>query len=279
MPNKLHLLLQYLAPQHALSRFMGCLADCRIPWWKNWAIRRFIRKYGIDLTAVRSTNLDDYPNFNSFFTRFLKAEARPIVQAPNQIACPVDGSISQIGKIEQDSLLQAKGAYFKVDELLGGHPDLAKLFHHGHFATFYLAPKDYHRVHMPLTGQLHTTIYIPGKLFSVNQETVRSVPHLFARNERLVCLFDTAMGPMAVILVGAMLVGHIQTVWCDHFSSKHIAVKSYPEKMQLERGAELGHFRMGSTVIILFGKEMMTWLATLGENATVKMGELLGTTR
>jgi len=278
MQLNLKIILQHIVPQHALSWLAKVLCECRWHWWKNWQINFLINRYGADLQAAKLENIEDYPTFNSFFTRELKPELRPIVQGHNQIACPVDGTVSQIGKIKQDTLLQAKGFYFTLSALLGGSKTHANTFSNGSFTTLYLAPKDYHRIHMPFTGTLRETIYIPGKLFSVNQLTTEHIPQLFARNERLVCLFDTAMGSMAVILVGAMLVGNIQTVWSsEEPHAKNIKSTLYPDTIKIERGAELGHFKMGSTVIVLFEKDKAEWSDLLQASTTVKMGQLLGT--
>jgi phosphatidylserine decarboxylase len=270
--------LQYIAPQHALSHFAGWLSECRKPWLKNYLIRYFLNRFDVDMSIAVVENPYDYPTFNSFFTRHLKPEARPITQEAHQVVSPADGSISQIGRIENDTLLQAKGFDFNLTGLLGGSEKLARLFHNGSFATVYLSPKDYHRVHMPMTGKLRETIFIPGKLFSVNQQTANSVPQLFARNERLVCIFDTEAGPMAVILVGAMIVGSINTVWHANTTTNKITVESYAGSIELERGAELGHFKLGSTVIVLFGKDKTQWLDDLQENTVVQMGQTVGKT-
>lgn len=278
MQNKFKIILQYLAPQHALSWLSGILCNCHWRWWKNWQINLLIKRYGADLRTAKLEHIDDYPTFNSFFTRTLKPELRPLVQGNNQIACPVDGTISQIGKIQHELLFQAKGFYFNLTALMGGSETHANAFVAGNYATLYLAPQDYHRVHMPLTGTLRETIYIPGKLFSVNQLTTQHIPQLFSRNERLVCLFDTAVGPMAVILVGAMLVSSIQTVWSEkEVYAKTIKNTRYPNPIQIERGAELGHFKMGSTVIVLFAKDVVKWSEPLQPTMVVKMGQLLGT--
>lgn len=278
MTNKLKLFMQYLAPQQWLSRLSQRLCECRCPWWKNWQIRFLIKRYGADLRSAKLENIEDYPNFNSFFTRLLKPELRPIVSGAKQIACPVDGAISQMGCIQNDVLFQAKGFYFNLAALLGGSQNHAAQFFDGYYATLYLAPKDYHRVHMPFSGKLRETIYIPGKLFSVNTLTTSQIPQLFARNERLVCLFDTTLGSMAVIMVGAMLVSSIHTVWGgDTPRTKEITSVNYLEPIILERGAELGHFKMGSTVIVLFAKNAMQWSSELSANSIVKMGQLLGT--
>jgi len=276
--KQLSVLPQYLAPQRLLTDFAGWLSERRSTWFKNWQINYLIKKYGANLQEAQLENIADYPTFNSFFTRHLKPELRPIASAPTAIASPADGAISQIGAIRETQLLQAKGFDYSLADLLASE-DLAKPFINGEFATIYLSPKDYHRVHMPFTGTLTETIFIPGKLFSVNQKTANHVPRLFARNERLVCLFDTAAGPMAVILVGAMLVGSICTVWNGVVRASKITHQTYPTSgsdcITLERGAELGHFKMGSTVIILLPKGA-AWLNTLAANSVVRMGELLG---
>ena len=276
MSTPLYVLAQYCCPQHKLTRFVGWLAECRWKWFKNWAIKRLIRKYHANLSEAASENLDDYPNFNSFFTRQLKPGLRPIASGTNSLTSPADGCVSQIGKINNDTILQAKNFNYSTTSLLGGAGRLAQLFEDGSFATIYLAPKDYHRVHMPITGKLLETTYIPGKLFSVNQLTTQTVPHLFARNERLVCLFETEIGSVAIILVGAMLVGNIQTVWPMQYPRDEITTEHYSDGMILEKGAELGLFKMGSTVIVLLPNNKAEWLSTLQENSIVKVGEEIG---
>lgn len=275
---KFSILLQHLVPQHGLSRLAGWIANNRWHWLKTKLINDFIRRYQVDLSIATLEKVDDYPNFNSFFTRRLKPAYRPIVQGSQQIASPVDGCVSQAGKIRQYSLFQAKGHTYHLNDLLGGKTALAQHFLDGEFATLYLAPKDYHRVHMPLRGTLTETIYIPGKLFSVNLQTTEQVSQLFSRNERLVCLFDTETGPMAVILVGAMLVSGIETVWQPNFYTRTLLQKTFEKGINLEKGAELGHFKMGSTVILLFPKNTMKWIAELKEETAVKMGSLIGQT-
>jgi len=270
-------LLQHIAPQHALSRFAGWMANCRWVWLKNRLIRNFIRDYEVDMKAAILESPNDYPNFNAFFTRHLKPTLRPIVQLPHQIASPADGCISQIGKIYHDTLLQAKGFQFNLLALLGGSINNAALFYDGCFVTLYLSPRDYHRVHMPFSGTLRETTYIPGNLFSVSNETAQLIPNLFARNERLVCLFDTNKGPMIVILVGAMIVGSIHTVWSQTIHRRQVTIQSFADQpIYLEKGAELGHFELGSTVIVLFAKDKMEWGASLITNTSIQMGQLLG---
>ena len=275
MPKPFSVLKQYIAPQRALTCLAGWLAENRKPWLKNYLIKYFLNRFDVDMTPAVIPNPYDYPSFNSFFTRLLKPEFRPIADAPH-IASPVDGFVSQAGKIEKDKLLQAKGVYFTLKNLLGGCEKRAKQFEDGNFATLYLSPKDYHRVHMPITGKLRETIFIPGQLFSVNQVTASSVPNLFARNERLVCLFDTQLGPMAVILVGAMLVGSIETVWFANTRATEITTESFNNSMTLERGAEIGYFKMGSTAIVLFGHDKVEWASNLTENSIVRMGRSIG---
>lgn len=272
---KPYIFFQHFVPQHALSRFAGWMANCRWHWLKTFLIKDFIRRYKVDLSLAVGEKVDDYPNFNSFFTRQLKSQYRPITQDQTQIACPVDGCVSQVGKIQQQTLFQAKGHQFNLNDLVGNEK-LAQAFYDGSFATLYLAPKDYHRVHMPLTGKLTETIYIPGKLFSVNKLTAESVPQLFSRNERLVCLFSTEVGPIAVILVGAMIVGKIGTVWEPDYSAKTFQQKNFADGVTLEKGAELGHFELGSTVILLFPKNTMEWNTDLKAESIVTMGSAMG---
>lgn len=272
---KFKVAVQHWLPQHALSRLAGWIANCRWHWLKTKLIKDFIQRYQVDLGIAILENVEDYPNFNSFFTRKLKPHLRPIAEE-NQLASPVDGYVSQAGKIQQNTLFQAKRHDYTLVELLGGATELAKHFVNGTFATLYLAPKDYHRVHMPLQGTLTETIYIPGKLFSVNPQTVESVPQLFSRNERLVCLFETPHGPMAVILVGAMLVSGIETVWPLALPTKTLSKKHYEKNITLEKGAELGHFKMGSTVILLFPPNTVQWNSDFKADATVQMGASIG---
>jgi len=278
-PDYLTRLQQHIAPQRALTRLAGWFGECRWVWLKNILIRYFIRRYDVDVNAALITDLESYPTFNSFFTRLLKPELRPIVTEPDHIASPVDGCVSQMGLIEQDVLFQAKGFHFNLCALLGGEESRAAPFYNGAFATLYLAPRDYHRVHMPITGTLRETVYVPGTLFSVSQKTAAHIPHLFARNERLICLFDTHIGPMAVILVGAMLVGSISTIW-ETKATATLSNRLYSahEGITLLRGAELGHFKMGSTVIVLFPPHKVAWASSLESNSFIQMGQFLGKT-
>lgn len=280
LPNQYVVLLQYLAPQHALSRFAGWVAGCQYSPLKNYLIHWFIQRYGVNMEEAITSNPSDYPNFNSFFIRTLKEGARPLAVGETTLVSPVDGVISQVGAIQKGRLFQAKGAEFDLLTLVGGKKNIAQLFDHGQFSTLYLAPKDYHRVHMPLTGKLISMTYVPGQLFSVNPQTVDHVPNLFARNERVICLFETAVGPMAIILVGAMLVASIHTVWGGEIAptrAKSVRTWTYPDDyLTLEKSEEMGYFKLGSTVILLFGEDSVVWREGLGVGSIVRMGEGVG---
>ncbi|QNI02580.1 phosphatidylserine decarboxylase [Halomonas sp. SH5A2] len=266
-------LIQYPLPHHALSRLTGLFAQCDNPWVKNTLINAFIRRFNVDMSQALEPDPAAYTTFNDFFTRALKEDARPIHEG---IISPADGTLSQYGRFQAGQLVQAKGHTYSAQTLLGGDTALAEEFLGGSFATVYLSPKDYHRVHMPVTGTLREMIYVPGRLFSVNQATANYVPGLFARNERLVCIFDTEQGPMAMVLVGAMIVAAIETVW----SGQVTPLSGHPQRMQfgqpvtLEKGAEMGRFKLGSTVVMCFAKPVNFEerpLATM-----VSMGESLG---
>ncbi len=282
MKQRLFILSQYLLPHHLLSRLIGCAAECRVSGFKNRLIQWFIKRYEVDMSEAQNEDPSSFEHFNAFFTRALKDGARPLDTTPGAILCPADGSISQLGRIEHGRVFQAKGHGFSVLELLGGDSERASPFMGGDFATIYLSPKDYHRVHMPLAGTLREMVYVPGRLFSVNQSTAENVPELFARNERVVCLFDTERGPMAVVLVGAMIVASIETVWAGLVTPPKRALKSlrYDEAARapivLDKGAELGRFKLGSTAIVLFGPEQVQWTPGLGANSPVRMGQNLG---
>lgn len=277
MTNPFRSRWQALLPQHVLSQLAGKLADAKTPWLKNWLIRRFIRTYNVDMHDALHTEPEAYISFNDFFTRQIADGARPIDAHPNTIISPADGTIAQIGHIEDNQLLQAKQFYFDLDGLLGGDTTQANLFRHGHFATIYLAPHNYHRVHMPLNASLKHCAFIPGKLFSVNQTTSMDIPRLYSRNERLITYFDTDAGPMAVIFVGAMMVGSIQTCWmsqpvrCSHLNSniKH-------PHLHLSKGDELGLFKLGSTVILLFGENRVNWSNSLEAGHAIRVGQAIG---
>ena len=279
MRDRLFILSQYLLPHHLLSRLAGGLANCTWDWVKNPFINWFVKRYQVDMSQAVEQDPMAYPCFNDFFTRALLPDARPLDTDPRSILCPADGAISQLGSIEHGRVFQAKGQSFSVLELLGGNQQHASLFQGGQFATVYLSPRDYHRVHMPLSGTLREMIHVPGKLFSVNQLTAGNVPELFARNERVVCLFDTEAGPMAVVLVGAMIVASIETAWAGLVAPPTRQVRSQEygtSAPQLERGAEMGRFKLGSTAIVLFGPGHAQWDEKLLAGSLVRMGQKLG---
>lgn len=275
----------YLLPHRLLSRIVRSLARCRIRPLKNFLIEAFIRSFDVDLGDAEQASGSGYPDFNSFFTRALRPGARPVTPLPQALACPVDGFVSQAGELDRDRIIQAKGHDFSLIRLLGGDEQRAVPFTDGRFATLYLSPRDYHRIHMPVTGRLLETLYIPGRLFSVAPHTTRAVPGLFARNERLVCLFETATGPMAIVLVGAIFVSCMETVWGGVVNpglAAHIRHRRHDlpgeTPVVLDKGAEMGRFNMGSTVILLFGPGRVRWADGVQPGAPVRTGQLLGTT-
>lgn len=273
--------LQYLLPQHTLSRIAGWIADTEINWIKKPFIHWFIKRYQVDMSIAEQTDPDAYKNFNTFFTRPLSDGQRPIASEKDAIACPADGCISQLGDIINGHIFQAKGHEYSLLELVGGDSKIAKQFVDGSFATVYLSPKDYHRVHMPLAGTLRTMVHVPGDLFSVNDTTAANVPRLFARNERVVALFDTDHGPMAVILVGAMIVASIETVWAGLVTpiKKQVHTTNYQttSAISLEKGDEMGRFKLGSTAIVLLPKDIAKWNHELEAHSPVTMGKKMGT--
>lgn len=272
--------LQYILPKHLISIIMGRLANSRTPWLKNNLIDLFCRSYKIRLDENVISMPHDYPTFNAFFTRELKPGARQIDQNISSFASPADGYIAAIGNIHNQQLLQAKNMYFDLTSLLGGNADIAAQFHNGNYATIYLAPHNYHRVHMPMAGSLRRAVFIPGNLFSVNRMTSDLIPNLYARNERLVLLFDTAAGPMTVIMVGALIVGSMQTVWMDQpIRCQQIEDITPPNTIYLEKGAEVGQFQMGSTVIVLMPQDSVAWSSQLTGSEAVLMGQTIGTLR
>lgn len=271
--------LQYLVPQHLISRITGRLAECRIGWIKNQLIKAFIKRFNVDMSEALHEDPTAYVNFNDFFTRELKPDAREILADPSQLVSPADGAISELGQLQHGQLMQAKGINYSLTRLLGGDLEKAQPFMGGSFATIYLSPSDYHRVHMPLQGRLQETIYVPGKLFSVNQATADNVPGLFARNERLVCFFETPAGPMALILVGAMIVAGIETVWDGQVAplARKVTLRNFndPQPIVLEKGQEMGRFKLGSTAILVFGPDAVEWREDLKNGTKVKLGEAL----
>jgi len=282
LKDRLFILVQYVMPQHLLSRLVGLLAEARAPWLKNRLIGWFVRRYQVDMREAQIEDPLAFDSFNAFFTRGLKPDARPLDETPGAILCPADGAVSQMGEIGHGRVFQAKGHSFSTLALLGGDSARAAPFLNGRFATVYLSPRDYHRVHMPIDGTLREMIYVPGKLFSVNPLTASAVPDLFARNERLVCIFDTACGKMALVLVGAMIVASMETVWAGLVAPVKRQVKrfSYDGPIHLQAGTELGRFRLGSTVILLFGEQQQVdWSGELGAGSKVRMGQRLGSCR
>lgn len=274
--------LQAYLPQHALSRFAGWLANSETVWLKNQLIAYFIRNYPADLSEAEITDPFQYPSFNALFTRRLNPRFRPIADGLHDIVSPADGRICTLGKLEDGTLLQAKGQTYQVQDLLGGDEDLSAHFLNGRFITIYLAPHDYHRVHMPVDGHLSEMIYVPGKLFSVNNETVQSVPKLFARNERVICIFNTNKGRVAVILVGAMIAGSIETLWAGTVtprSPQTILRLNYENGIFLRRGEEMGRFKFGSTVIVLTESETLSFDLGLEAGSKVMMGQKIAEMR
>lgn len=276
LKKQLFIQAQRVVPQHQLSRVVGKLAASENPIVKNTVIQAFKAQYGIDMSIAEQGDALKYKSFNEFFTRSLKEGIREIDANPNSVVSPADGAISQLGKIEDGDIFQAKGQSFSVEKLIAD-PQLAEPFKNGQFATVYLSPKDYHRVHMPFAGTLTETLYVPGELFSVNQTTAENIPGLFARNERMVCLFDTELGRMAVVLVGAMIVAGIETVATGKVKPTG-RLELNQHNLFLEKGAELGRFYLGSTAVILFEQDKMEWDAAFKANSTVVMGEALGHT-
>ncbi|MEJ2479893.1 MAG: archaetidylserine decarboxylase, partial [Acidihalobacter sp.] len=273
----------YFLPHHALSRLIFRATRIRSPLVAP-VIRWFVKRYRVELSDAANPDPSSYPTFNAFFTRTLRPDARPQPESPDTIACPVDGTVSAIGALHDERVLQAKGRDYSLIELLGGERNAAP-YRNGRFSTLYLSPRDYHRIHMPLDGTLTRMTYVPGRLFSVAPHTVETIPRLFARNERVIAHFDTALGPMAVVLVGAINVAAIETVWAGLITpppGKTMRETEYPLEgdgaVRLERGAELGRFNMGSTVILVFPPGVMEWHSGLHCGSPLRMGEAIGNT-
>ncbi|MGO1750839.1 MAG: archaetidylserine decarboxylase [Marinobacter sp.] len=281
MFDKLFILSQYVTPQLAVSRAAGRLADNdRSPALKNRVVNWFIKRYGVDMSEAAEQDPTAYSSFNAFFTRALKPGIRPLAEGENTFVSPVDGAISQLGQITGDRVFQAKGQSFSLVELLGGDAGRAEAFSEGEFSTIYLSPKDYHRIHMPLAGTLREMVYVPGKLFSVNPVTAENVPNLFARNERVACIFDTEAGPMALVLVGAMIVGSVETTWAGVVAPHGGGVKAVTYEgesaISFAKGEEMGRFRLGSTVVMVMPKGSVNWNAEQVAGKRVRMGEAFG---
>ncbi len=275
-------LLQYLLPKQLLSLGIYHLMRCRSRWLKDLVIGNFLRGYAVNMDEAVDSNPLSYPSFNDFFTRALREGARPLPTATNCVVSPVDGTVSQTGRIHGDAIIQAKGRSYSLTELVGGDQVQAARYAGGHFACIYLAPYNYHRIHMPLSGRVERTVYVPGALFSVNASTARAVPRLFARNERVVCEFTTPAGYLTLVMVGALFVGSMETAWNGEINRpprRTRGVLPLPEGagQALALGEEIGRFNMGSTVILLFEPGRIEFATSLHAGATVRMGQPIGT--
>ena len=278
MSDRLAVLPQYLIPKQALTILAGKLASKEAGNLTTKVIRWFVGRYKVNMAEAANPEIASYKSFNDFFTRPLKEGARPLADA--DFLCPVDGAISQFGNIEREQIFQAKGHSYSTTALVGGDRELAKKFENGSFATLYLSPRDYHRIHMPCTGKLMRMIYVPGALFSVNPTTARGVPGLFARNERVVCVFETASGPFVLTLVGATIVGSMATVWQGMINPPRPGVVRewrYDDRnIVLKKGEEMGRFLLGSTVVMLFPKNTLTFNPEWTPTRSIRMGEAMG---
>ena len=280
MSDRSAVLLQYLLPKQALTHFAGWVASRERGWVTTEIIRRFVARYRVNMEEALDSDISSYRSFNEFFTRALKPGVRPVAQAA--LVCPVDGAVSQFGPIAGDQLFQAKGHHYSTTALVGGDAALAAQYDNGSFATIYLSPRDYHRIHMPCAGRLTRMIYVPGELFSVNPATARGVPGLFARNERVVCVFESARGPFVLVLVGATIVGSMATVWHGVVNpprSKTVREWRYPAAGQpevvLKQGDEMGRFLLGSTVVMLFPKGPLRFNRDWVPGGAVRLGEVM----
>ena len=277
MSDRLAVLPQYLYPKRALTRFAGRVARAERGAVTTGIIRRFVRKYGVDMSEAAQPEIGAYASFNDFFTRALREGARPLAHA--DLICPVDGAISQFGPLDRDRLLQAKGHDYTTTALLGGDAALAGQFEHGSYATLYLSPRDYHRIHMPCDGRLLRMIHVPGALFSVNPVTARGVPGLFARNERVVCVFEGPRGPWVLVLVGATIVGSMATTWHGVVTPPRVGeLREWhygDQAVQLKQGDEMGRFLLGSTVVMLFPKGDLAFNAAWRPEKSIRLGETM----
>ena len=279
--DRLAVLPQYLLPKQALTALAGKFAGAEAGGLTTRFIRWFVGRYGVDMNEAANPEIAAYKTFNDFFTRPLKAGARPLAEA--DFLCPVDGAISQFGAIERDQIFQAKGHRYSTTALVGGDRELATRFENGSFATLYLSPRDYHRIHMPCDGRLTRMIYVPGALFSVNPTTARGVPGLFARNERVVCVFETAQGPFVLTLVGATIVGSMATVWHGVVNPPRPGVlrewRYDDQNVVLKKGDEMGRFLLGSTVVMLFPKDVIAFNPDWAPARAIRMGEAMAGSR
>ena len=273
---------QYIMPQLYLTQLAGWFAQQKWGAVTHFVIKAFAKKYNVDMSEAKKENFSDYESFNQFFIRELKDDARKINENLTALCLPADGRVSQIGHIDDERLLQAKGHFFSLSDLLAGDEELVNTFKNGEFATIYLSPRDYHRVHMPCDATLRKMIYVPGDLFSVNPFLAEHVPNLFARNERVICVFDTAFGPMVQILVGATITASMSTVWAGVINpprTGEVKVWTYQgdNAIKLTKGQEMGAFQLGSTVINLFPANSVTLAEHLEVDVPVRMGEILAT--
>ena len=278
LPDRLAVALQYALPKQWLTQAAGAFARAQCGGLTQAAIHRFVARYGVDMSEAQDPRVESYASFNDFFTRALRDGARPLADA--DYLCPVDGAISQFGPIARDQIIQAKGHAYSTRALLAGDAQSAAGFENGQFATLYLSPRDYHRIHMPCAGRLQRMVYVPGDLFSVNPATARGVPGLFARNERVVCIFDTARGPLALVLVGATIVGSMATAWHGVVNPPRpgqIRRWRYDDQaIELERGQEMGRFLLGSTVVLLWPRGTLRFAPDWAPGGAVRMGQALG---
>jgi phosphatidylserine decarboxylase len=275
--DRLAVLPQYLLPKQAMTALAGKFASSRGGAMTQRTIRWFVRRYGVNMDEAANPDIASYATFNEFFTRALKPGARPLADA--DLICPVDGAISQFGGIEHDQIFQAKGHRYSIAALVGGHAELAARFDHGSFATLYLSPRDYHRIHMPCDGRLTRMIHVPGDLFSVNPTTARGVPELFARNERVVCVFETPRGPFVLVLVGATIVGSMATVWHGVVNPprvQEVREWQYGESpVHLKKGEEMGRFLLGSTVVMLWPRGPLRFNAGWAPDGAARLGQVM----
>jgi|APFre7841882630_1041343.scaffolds.fasta_scaffold00048_3 phosphatidylserine decarboxylase len=275
--GRLFVMLQLVLPQHRLSRLVYAATRVRTPWFKNLLIRMFLKLFDVDMTEAIEIDPYRHGSFNDFFTRALRPDARPIAPATAAIASPVDGMVSECGNIDRDELLQAKGRRYTLAGLLADEP-WARRFEGGSFATIYLAPFNYHRIHMPVRGQLLDTVYVPGRLFSVNATTAQHVARLYARNERVLTLFESEFGQFALVLVGALNVGSMATVWAGDITpaARRVVTHIPSPTVMLDKGAEVGRFNMGSTIILLFEANRARWHPLLRAGSVVQFGQAIG---
>jgi len=281
MIDKLKIAGQYILPKDLVTYIAGQLASAKMGKFTTYLIKTFIKQYKINMSEAKHSDPVHFDTFNDFFTRELREGVRPILEGDKNIVMPVDGAVSQLGEIKVGRLFQAKGHDFSLRELLGGKDDVSAPFEDGLFSTVYLSPKDYHRIHIPMAGKLEQMIFIPGDLFSVNPLTAENVPNLFARNERAVAIFSTEIGPMAMVYVGATIVGSIETPWHGTLkaqSNKEIQYWNYKDQdIRFEKGDEIGRFKLGSTIVALFPKDTITFAENVKPSTTTRLGELLAT--